>query len=122
MQKLASRILTMAMVLVMASIIALADGKKDSVTFPRDIMVNGTLVKAGTYNVKYDEKSGEVSISNGKKVVAKTMGHPESLEHRAANTEVQSSTKDDKDVLTAITFGGDNHKILLGEGDGAASK
>ncbi|HUK91578.1 MAG TPA: hypothetical protein VLZ81_14340 [Blastocatellia bacterium] len=120
--KFASRILTMAMVLVMASLIALADNKKDTVTFPRDIMVNGTVVKAGTYKVQYDEKANELSIIKDKKAIAKVTGHVETLERKANNTQVLSSSKDDKDVLTGITFGGDNHKILLSEGDGQASK
>lgn len=122
MGKLASRILTMAMVLVMASIIALAESKKHSVTFPHDIMVNGTLVKAGTYTAAYDEKSNELSIIKDRKTIAKATGHVETLERRASDTQILSSSKDDRNVLTGITFGGDNHKILLGEGAGQASQ
>jgi|HubBroStandDraft_6_1064221.scaffolds.fasta_scaffold771683_1 hypothetical protein len=121
MGKLASRILTMALVLVMASAIALAD-KKDTVTFSRDIMVSGTLVKAGTYKVQYDEKSNELSVLKNGKMVAKVAGHAEALQRRASETQVISSMKDDRNVLTGITFGGDNHTILLGDGDNQSSK
>lgn len=122
MAKLASRILTLAVVVVMASMIVLGSNKKDTVTFPRDIMVNGTLVKAGTYNIQYDEKANALSVIKGRKVVATATGHVEELQKKANDTTFTSTSKDDKDVLIGFTFGGDNHRILLGEGDGQASK
>jgi hypothetical protein len=122
MGKLASRILTLALVCAVAASVALADHKSDTVTFSRDITVNGTLVKAGTYKVQFDDKSGELTITRGKKEIAKVSGHLEAREQKARETEVISSTKDDKDVLTGISFGGDNHRIVLSDGSGEASK
>jgi hypothetical protein len=122
MAKLASRILTMAVVVVMASMIVLGSNRKDTVTFSRDIMVNGTLVKAGTYNIKYDEKSNELSVMKDKKVIATAAGHLEDLQKKANDTTFTSTSKDNTDVLVGVTFGGDNHRILIGEGDGQASK
>jgi hypothetical protein len=46
----------------LASISAFAGDKdkleKKSVTFPEDVMVNGTLVKAGDYEVAFDATTG----------------------------------------------------------------
>src|SRR5439155_9858747 len=36
--------------------------RKKMVTFPEDMMVKGTLVKAGDYEVKFDEATGTLSI------------------------------------------------------------
>jgi hypothetical protein len=40
---------------------------KQKVTFENDIKVNGTLVKKGTYDVKFDDETGQLAIEkNGK--------------------------------------------------------
>ncbi len=54
------------------SVLASDKGKveKKTITFPDDIMVNGTLVKAGDYEVKFDEGTGELSIIKNGEVKA----------------------------------------------------
>ena len=44
--------------------------EKKMVTFPEDMMVNGTLVKAGDYEVKFDEATGTLSILRNGRVKA----------------------------------------------------
>jgi len=50
----------------LASISAIAGDKgkveKKTVTFTEDIMVNGTLVKKGDYEIKFDDSTGELSV------------------------------------------------------------
>ena len=46
--------------------------KTENVTFASDTMVNGTLVKAGDYQMKFNEQTGELSILKDGKVKAKT--------------------------------------------------
>jgi hypothetical protein len=47
------------------SAIALADRKTDTVTFANDVTVGGATVKAGTYTVRFDYKTNELSVING---------------------------------------------------------
>ena len=49
--------------------------KTETVTFPSDVMVNGTLVKAGDYQLKFNEETGELAIMKNGKVKAKTTAH-----------------------------------------------
>ena len=49
---------------------ALAETITKEVTFLRPVTVNGTLLKAGTYKAVFDDQTGELTISRGKKVVA----------------------------------------------------
>ena len=57
MTKQLSRIVVGLTLLAMTAAIALADRKSDTVTFEKDTMVNGTLVKSGTYKVQFDYKT-----------------------------------------------------------------
>src|ERR1700694_31241 len=57
--------------------------KKETVTFTSDVMVNGTLVKAGDYEVKFDETTGELAILKDGKVKAKTAARLEQRTDKA---------------------------------------
>ncbi|HNB69899.1 MAG TPA: hypothetical protein PLB18_07015 [Acidobacteriota bacterium] len=98
-----------------------AGEKKGSVTFSRDINVNGTVVKAGTYNVKFDEGTQQVQILKGKNAVATTSAKLTDRTRKASNTEVNYSRQGDNAILTGITFGGDTQTLSIDSGAQAAS-
>ena len=82
----------------LASFSALAAGDKGKVekrmiTFTDDVMVNGTLVKAGDYEVKFDESTNELSIIKNGKVQAKTPAHVETRSDKAKNTALRTVDK-----------------------------
>ncbi len=109
-------------VCAMTGIMAFAEVKSDKVTFPEDVTVNGTVVKKGTYKVAFDDQSGELSIiAKDKNTIAKTKARTEKRQNKASRTEVNSSQKDNTQVLRSITFGGDNRLIVIGDGNEAAS-
>jgi hypothetical protein len=106
----------------LASISALAGDKveKKMVTFPSDIMVNGTLVKAGDYEVKFDETTGELSIMKNGKVKAKTPAHVEERTAKAKDTVLRTRDESGSLELVGVTFSGSNQNLIVGS-NGAMS-
>ena len=101
-----------------ASIAAFAAGKdkikRENVTFATDVMVNGTLVKAGDYEVRFNEATGELAILKDGKVKAKTNAHLQARSDKAKNTSVRMIEKGSIAELTGFTFGGSNQDVVLG--------
>src|SRR2546429_9524257 len=85
------------MICALASISILAAAKDkvktDTVMFESDTMVNGTLVKAGEYQVKFDEQTGELAISKDGKVKAKTTAQLQSRSDKAKRTAIRTLEK-----------------------------
>ena len=103
----------------LASISALATGdkgkvEKKTITFPEDVMVNGTLVKAGDYEVKFDESTNELSIMKGGEVKAKTAAHIEARSDKAKNTALRTVDKGGATELLGVTFGGSSRDVMVG--------
>ena len=88
--------------------------EKKAVTFPDDVMVNGTLVKAGEYEVKFDEGSGELSIIKNGDVKAKTPAHVEQRSDKAKSTALRTVDKGGNVELLGVTFGGSNRDVIVG--------
>src|SRR5436189_6110729 len=98
------------------SVLAGDKGKveKKTITFPEDVMVNGTLVKAGDYEVKFDESTNELSIIKDGKVKAKTPAHIEARSDKARNTALRTADKGGATELIGVTFGGSNRDVMVG--------
>jgi hypothetical protein len=95
--------------------------KTESVTFVSDVMVNGTLVKAGEYQVKFNEETGELAIVKDGKVKAKTTAHLQSRSEKAKNTSFRTVDKGSIAELIGVTFGGSNQEMVVGAGGGAVT-
>jgi hypothetical protein len=121
MTKIVSRLVTGLTVLAMSGALALADRKSDTVTFEKDTMVNGTLVKSGTYKVQFDYKTNELSVIKYTKPIASAPGRVEQAERKAPRTMLLTSDKDNTTVMTGITFGGDNRTIVVEAGGAQTS-
>ena len=104
----------------LASISAFAGGKgkteKRTVTFPSDVMVNGTLVKAGDYEVKFDDGSNELTILKDGKVKAKVPAHVESRSDKAKDTAIRTREEGGATQLIGVTFGGSNQDVIVSGG------
>ena len=70
MKKYFQRTLATLMVCAIAATTFAEKVRKEHVTLTSDVMVNGTLVKAGEYDIRFDEKAGELSILKNGKVKA----------------------------------------------------
>jgi hypothetical protein len=98
--------LVVLMVGALTSVAALAKVHKQRVTFDEDIKVNDTVVKKGTYEVKFDDETNQLSIVKNGKVVAQAMARLESREKKANDFQLRSTNKDNEQKLTGVTFGG----------------
>ena len=99
-----------------ASIAALA-GDKDkiskSITFVSDTTVNGTVVKAGQYDLKFDQQTNELLIEKNGKVVAKAAAEYKPRENKARTTLVRTVNRDNAAEFVGVTFGGSQQDIVL---------
>ena len=114
----AKRTVVALLIAVMTSAMAFAKSKKETVTLPSDLSVNGTLVKKGTYEVKFDEQTNELSILKGSKVVAKATARVEQSGDKARSFEIRSSGGGDAAQLVAVRFGGSSQSIVLNQNGG----
>jgi len=98
------------------SVLAGDKGKveKKMITFPEDVMVNGTLVKANDYEVKFDDSTNELSIIQNGKVKAKTPAHVEARSEKAKNTALRTADKGGNTELIGVTFGGSDRDVMVG--------
>jgi hypothetical protein len=118
---------TLAALLIcaLASIAVFAGGKdkvkKEIVTFASDVMVNGTLVKAGEYEVRFNEQTGELAIIRDGKVKAKTNARLQARSEKAKNTSIRTVEKGNVVELIGFTFGGSTQDVVVGASGGAVT-
>ena len=117
MKSIVSRMVAVLMVGALTGVVAFAKVHKEKVTFDSDIKVNGTVVKKGTYDVKFDDESGELAITKNGKVVAQAMAKLEQREKKANDFQLRSTTNGDETSLIGVTFGGsDKNVVITGSG------
>jgi hypothetical protein len=95
--------------------------KAETVTFTEDTMVNGNLVKAGEYQVKFNEQTGELAILKDGKVKAQTTAQLQLRSDKAKNTAVRTLDKGGVAELIGFSFGGSKQDLVVGAGGGAVS-
>jgi len=109
------------MVGALTGVVAFAKVHNQKVTFESDMKVNGTLVKKGTYDVKFDDESGQLSIEKNGKTVAQATAKLESREKKANDFQLRSTVNGDETNLTGITFGGSDKNIVITSGGSSTS-
>ncbi len=113
MKKFAGMTFTTLALCALVGSMALAKGKSHIITFSDNTIVNGTTVKKGEYQATFDEQTSELSIMNGKHVVATAKVMEESLPRKADQTKYDLHQSDQGPMLTKVTFGGDHYALLL---------
>ena len=104
-----NRIAAVLLITLMTGVMALAKGKKETVSSTQDVSVNGTLIKKGTYDVSFNEETSELSILKGDKELAKVPARVEKREKKARRFELRLNKTD----LTAVAFQGSDENIVL---------
>jgi hypothetical protein len=120
MKSIVNRIVVVVMIGALASVAAFAKTQKQRVTFDNDIKVNGTLVKKGTYEIKFDEETGQLSINKNGKTVAQTMAKLEARAKKANGFQLRSVGEGDQTELVGLTFGGSDKDVVV-TGGGATT-
>jgi hypothetical protein len=96
--------------------------KKKTVEFTQDVTVNGTVLKAGVYDVKFNEETGELSVIKNGKVKATTTAHLEARSSEAKDTAVIIANSGGATAeFRGITFGGSNQNVIVGGSGGTKS-
>jgi hypothetical protein len=116
MKSIVSKLVAVIMVGALTGVVAFAKVHKQKVTFDSDIKVNGTLVKKGTYDVKFDDEKGQLSIEKNGKTVVQTMAKFEAREKKANDFQLRSTVNGEETNLTGITFGGSDKNIVITSG------
>jgi hypothetical protein len=97
----------------LSSVVALAKVHKQKVNFASDIKVNNTLVKKGTYDVKFDDETGQFTVSKNGKVVAQSMAKTEPRDSKASDFQMRSTGSGDTLQLLGVTFGGQEKNVII---------
>ena len=121
MKSIVNRMLVVMLVGALTSVVALAKVHKEKVTFENDIKVNGTLVKKGTYDVKFDDATGQLSVSKQGKVIAEAMTRTEQRTKKAVDFQVRSSGSGNELQLVGVTFGGSDKDIMIANSGASTS-
>ena len=117
MKSIVSKMVAVLMVGALTGVVAFAKVHKEKVTFDNDIKVNGTVVKKGSYDVKFDDESGQLSITKNGKVVAQATAKLEQREKKANDFQLRATTNGDETQLIGVTFGGsDKNVVITGSG------
>ncbi len=97
----------------LAGITAFAKTKKQTVTLDSAMKLNGTVVNKGTYELKFDDASGELSLVKGDKVVAKATASSEKRDTKARRFALRSTGSGNDLQLIGVTFEGADHDIMI---------
>ena len=116
MKSMMNRMLVVLMVGALTSVVALAKVQKHRVTFDNDIKVNGSLVKKGTYDVKFDDQTGQLTIAKDGKVIAQAMAKLEPRAKKANDFQLRSNGSGDDTHLVGVTFGGSDKDVVISNG------
>ena len=101
-------------VLALATVTAFADKvKKVSLTFADDVMVSGILVKAGTYEFRFNHDTGELSILKEGKIQAKTTARLEPRSDKAKYTALRTRQEGNVNEFTGLVFGGQKQEVVV---------
>jgi hypothetical protein len=119
MKTLLNRIALALLITALASVSLFAKGKTETVNFPTNIKVGGTLVTKGDYDLKFDEKTGELSIMKGSKVIARATTSTAKRDRKARSLEVRSTGTGDDAQLVSVAFSGSDENLVL---NGQASR
>ena len=116
MKSIVNRIVVVVMVGALTGVVAFAKTHKQRVTFENDVKVNGTVVKKGSYEVKFDDATGQLTISKNGKAVAQTMAKLEDRAKKANGFQLRTVGNGDATELVGLTFGGSDKDVMITNG------
>ena len=111
-----SQINRIAIALVIVSLMgitALAKTRKATITLDSSMKVNGTVLKKGNYDLRFDEEKNELSILKAGKVVARSTINTQKRDRKAERLELKSTGTGDEKELISVAFGGADFNVVL---------
>ena len=111
--KFVNRIAVVLLIASLATVAAFAKTRSEKVTFLNDIKVNGTVVKKGVYDLKFDDKTGDVSIVKNGKVLASANTTVEKRQSKARRFEWRYTGQGENAELTHVVFEGASENLVI---------
>src|SRR5262245_11902386 len=114
MKSILNRIGVLLLIGTLAGPLVLGKTTTKEVTFVHPISVNGTLLKKGTYNVTFNDETGELTIKRGKKVVATAEARLEKVNARDFSyTTWESDDPSKPSILLSVPLSAGNRATLV---------
>jgi hypothetical protein len=113
MKDILNRVVVALLFVIVASAPTFAKVHKSKITLKADTKVGEVLVKKGTYDVRFDDQTNEVSLWKGRKVVATSSVQTEPLTSKYPNSAHIVNLENDGARLTGIIFGGTSQTVVL---------
>lgn len=89
---------------------------RKTMTLTEDVMVGETVIKKGTYKVRFDAKTSEVSIlDEDNDPVVQVKASVQTSENKARYNSVSFTQKAEGKLLSSLTFAGDKRRIVFGD-------
>lgn len=103
--------------LSLLSVSAMAKPKSHTISFGEDLMVGNTLLKKGTYRLKYDKQAQELSIykSGSKKLLAESKVKVEERRGHRSGFDYSMRERDGNEILESVAFPRSKQKLVLEE-------
>jgi len=115
MKQIINRIALLLVVCALLATASFAQVKTKTVTFTEDVMVGSKLFKKGTYKMKFNQQTGELTIADGNNS-STVSARLQKRDAKATRTMIGSRLDGEKHVLSSITFRGENETYQLTEG------
>lgn len=102
-------------VLCLLTLSTLATGKslRDQIVFGQQIQVNGTTVKPGTYEIRFDAETSELTIARENKVVVKARVAVQSGQKAERQTTSYLKSTAEGMALARVIFRKDDRVLVL---------
>jgi hypothetical protein len=113
MKSLLNRFAIALLITSLASVAAFAKTNKKTVSFDTAMKLNGTVVNKGVYDLKFDDKTGELSIMKDNKVIARATASAQKRDKKARQFALRSAGAGDELQLTGVTFAGADHDVIV---------
>ena len=118
--KLVNQLVGLVLLSSIAGSVAVAKEMKKGVTFVEPVMVNGTVVKKGSYEAVFDDQTNQLSIVKGRKVVAQAPAQLEKRETRDHAAYITRQSEGDSTTpLLSVVFKHNNQATIVDSGDSA---
>jgi hypothetical protein len=120
MRNLVNRMVALFVVATITSTAALATTSKREVTFSEPVTVNGVLVKEGTYQVRFDDETNQLTIVKGTKVIARAQAQlkkADGTRHTSYVTRSDTNDSTKPPELLTISLKGGSEASIVSSGD-----
>ncbi len=116
MKKITAGLMAVSLLCLLSlGILAQEKNLKEKFTFDDDFLVNTTLVKKGTYLVRYDSDTNEVSIMDRDEVVARAKATVTTHDKKFGQDAIVTITTPTGRKLTGLRLGGQREEITISD-------